>query len=73
MKFRVTENPDSVQRLVPDMEPINEMHLEEPGLVVIDVAAVDDRTAFALSRRWPLGGPPLSPAAPRVPRPSDEP
>ncbi|MFE2623090.1 DUF6207 family protein [Streptomyces caelestis] len=48
------------------MEPINEVHLAEPGLVVIDVAAVDGRTVFALSRRRPLGGRPLPPAAPRV-------
>jgi hypothetical protein len=29
------------------MKPINELHLTEPGLVVVDVAAADDRTAFA--------------------------
>ncbi|MGP3974456.1 DUF6207 family protein [Streptomyces sp. 8N114] len=38
------------------MEPINEMRLAEPGLVVVDVAAMDDRTAFAfqqaLASRW---------------------
>ncbi|GAA3101130.1 DUF6207 family protein [Streptomyces echinatus] len=29
------------------MEAISEMHVSEPGLVVADVAADDDRTAFA--------------------------
>lgn len=56
VKFRVTANPASVQHIVPDMEPINELHLAEPGLVVVDIAATDDRTAFAfqqeLASRW---------------------
>ncbi|MEV6118839.1 DUF6207 family protein [Streptomyces sp. NPDC052109] len=38
------------------MEPINEMQLAEPGLVVVDVAALEDATAFsfqqALASRW---------------------
>ncbi|PWI06337.1 hypothetical protein DIZ27_33800 [Streptomyces sp. NWU339] len=38
------------------MEPIHATHLAEPGLVVVDVAAADDRTAFAfqqaLASRW---------------------
>ncbi|MFJ9675275.1 DUF6207 family protein [Streptomyces sp. NPDC101221] len=29
------------------MEAINETHLSEPGLIVLDVAAADDETAFA--------------------------
>ncbi|MBX4180267.1 DUF6207 family protein, partial [Streptomyces geysiriensis] len=29
------------------MEAINDVHLSEPGLVVVDVAAADDETAFA--------------------------
>ncbi|MGW3633791.1 DUF6207 family protein [Streptomyces sp. NPDC005122] len=29
------------------MEAINEVHVSEPGLVVVDVAAADDQTAFA--------------------------
>ncbi|MER6465779.1 DUF6207 family protein [Streptomyces sp. NPDC001228] len=29
------------------VEAINEVHVSEPGLVVVDVAAADDRTAFA--------------------------
>ncbi|MDA5147597.1 DUF6207 family protein [Streptomyces sp. AD681] len=38
------------------METINEVHVSEPGLVVVDVAAADDETAFAfhtaLAARW---------------------
>ncbi|MFE6335190.1 DUF6207 family protein [Streptomyces sp. NPDC057798] len=38
------------------MDPINEMHVSEPGLVVVDVAAADDATALAfpelLADRW---------------------
>ncbi|MFF7452075.1 MULTISPECIES: DUF6207 family protein [unclassified Streptomyces] len=38
------------------MDPINEAHVREPGLVVIDVAAADDTTALAfqqlLADRW---------------------
>ncbi|MGV9351246.1 DUF6207 family protein [Streptomyces spiralis] len=29
------------------MDVINEVHVSEPGLVVVDVAAADDQTAFA--------------------------
>ncbi|MGW6954131.1 DUF6207 family protein [Streptomyces chartreusis] len=38
------------------MEPINETHVAEPGLVVVELAAADDETAFALQEqlaaRW---------------------
>ncbi|GAA2616317.1 DUF6207 family protein [Streptomyces roseoviolaceus] len=38
------------------MKQINEAHLVEPGLAVVEVAACDDRTAFAvqelLAGRW---------------------
>ncbi|MEU9523308.1 DUF6207 family protein [Streptomyces sp. NPDC048224] len=38
------------------MEAINEVHVSEPGLVVADIAAADDETAFAfhtaLAARW---------------------
>ncbi|MER7680281.1 DUF6207 family protein [Streptomyces sp. NPDC096934] len=38
------------------VESINEVHVSEPGLVVVDVAAADDQTAFAfqttLSSMW---------------------
>ncbi|MFC8393571.1 MULTISPECIES: DUF6207 family protein [unclassified Streptomyces] len=29
------------------VDAINEVHVSEPGLVVVDVAAADDQTAFA--------------------------
>ncbi|CAM5514301.1 putative protein OS=Streptomyces tendae OX=1932 GN=GUR47_38235 PE=4 SV=1 [Streptomyces tendae] len=42
--------------VVPVMEAINGVHVSEPGLVVIDIAAADDETAFtfhtALAARW---------------------
>lgn len=38
------------------MNPINEAHVSEPGLVVVDVAAADDATVLAfqqqLADRW---------------------
>ncbi|GED90643.1 DUF6207 family protein [Streptomyces sp. 6-11-2] len=38
------------------MEPINEAHVAEPGLAVVEIAACDDQTAFAvqelLAARW---------------------
>ncbi|MFJ8142933.1 DUF6207 family protein [Streptomyces sp. NPDC096013] len=38
------------------MRPINEAHVAEPGLAVVEVAACDDQTAFAiqalLAGRW---------------------
>ncbi|MGW4759146.1 DUF6207 family protein [Streptomyces chartreusis] len=38
------------------MRPINEKHVAEPGLVVVEAAAADDKTAFAfqeaLAARW---------------------
>ncbi|MEV7737821.1 DUF6207 family protein [Streptomyces sp. NPDC088921] len=38
------------------MNPINEAHVSEPGLLVVDVAAADDATALAfqqlLAERW---------------------
>ncbi|MFH8533218.1 DUF6207 family protein [Streptomyces tendae] len=50
------ENPAEARRVVPIMEAINEMHVSEPGLIVLDVAAADDETAFAfhaaLAARW---------------------
>ncbi|MFJ8719655.1 DUF6207 family protein [Streptomyces violaceus] len=30
------------------MKPINEAHVAEPGLAVVEVAAADDKTAFAV-------------------------
>ncbi|MFF3518145.1 DUF6207 family protein [Streptomyces sp. NPDC004393] len=38
------------------MGPISDTHMAEPGLVVVEVAAADDATAFAfqqaLATRW---------------------
>ncbi|MFI9176167.1 DUF6207 family protein [Streptomyces lincolnensis] len=38
------------------MDPINEVHISRPGLLVVDVAAADDATALAfqqlLADRW---------------------
>ncbi|MDQ0491741.1 DUF6207 family protein [Streptomyces cellulosae] len=38
------------------MRPINDAHVAEPGLAVVEVAAADDQTAFAiqelLAARW---------------------
>ncbi|MFE1444157.1 DUF6207 family protein [Streptomyces sp. NPDC058739] len=38
------------------MKPIIEAHLAQPGLVVVEIAAADDATAFAfqdqLAARW---------------------
>ncbi|MFJ4366700.1 DUF6207 family protein [Streptomyces chartreusis] len=33
---------------MPGMRPINEADLAEPGLAVVEVAAVDDATAFSV-------------------------
>jgi hypothetical protein len=30
------------------MKPINEAHVAEPGLAVVEIAAADDETAFAV-------------------------
>jgi hypothetical protein len=41
---------------MPGMKPISEAHVAQPGLAVVDVAACDDQTAFAvqglLAGRW---------------------
>jgi hypothetical protein len=38
------------------MRPINDAHMAEPGLAVVEIAAADDATAFALqaalAARW---------------------
>lgn len=50
------ENYRAGAGVVPVMEAINEVHLSEPGLIVVDIAAADDETAFAfhteLATRW---------------------
>ncbi|MFI8916414.1 DUF6207 family protein [Streptomyces sp. NPDC053513] len=53
------------------MEPIDPIHLTEPGLVVLDITAADEATIHAmaeqLDRHWATSG------APRVRRVPGEP
>ncbi|BCL18166.1 hypothetical protein GCM10017668_69760 [Streptomyces tuirus] len=35
-------------RVVPGMKPISEAHVAQPGPAVVDVAAYDEQTAFAV-------------------------
>ncbi|WP_432101304.1 DUF6207 family protein [Streptomyces sp. WAC 04229] len=52
------ENFGGHRRVVPGMKPINEAHVAEPGLAVVEVAAADDETAFGvqelLATRWAI-------------------
>lgn len=48
MKPQEWENFGGGQRVVPFMREINEAHVAVPGLAVVDVAAADDETAFAI-------------------------
>jgi hypothetical protein len=51
-------NPDRLGCVVPGMKPINDGHVAKPGLAVVEVAAADDETAFAvqelLATRWAI-------------------
>ena len=44
--------------VLPGMKPINDGHVAESGLAVVEVAAADDETAFAvqelLATRWAI-------------------
>ena len=44
--------------VLPGMKPINDGHVAKPGLAVVEVAAADDETAFAvqelLATRWAI-------------------
>ncbi|MEW2078900.1 MULTISPECIES: DUF6207 family protein [unclassified Streptomyces] len=42
------ENSSERWSVVPGMRPINDTHVAEPGLAVVEVAAADDETAFAV-------------------------
>ncbi len=42
------ENSGEGRSVVPDMRPINNAHVAEPGLAVVEIAAADDQTAFAI-------------------------
>ncbi len=50
------ENSSRRPSVEPDMRPINDAHVAEPELAVVEVAAADDQTAFAiqelLATRW---------------------
>lgn len=50
------ENLGGYERVLTDVEPINEAHVAEPGQVVIEVAGLDDDTVFAfqkaIARTW---------------------
>lgn len=40
---------------MPGMRPINDAHVAQPGLAVVDIAAADDATALAIQKllaRW---------------------
>lgn len=41
-------NPARRQDVVPYVNPINEVHVQEPGLAVVDITAADAATALAL-------------------------
>ncbi|MEU6258609.1 DUF6207 family protein [Streptomyces sp. NPDC047043] len=44
------------ERVLTDVDPMREVHLSEPGLLVIDVAGCDDATVLAfqaaIARMW---------------------
>jgi hypothetical protein len=43
-----SENFCGLRRVVPGMREITDAHVAEPGLAVVEVAAADDATAFAI-------------------------
>ncbi len=51
-------NPGRCLCVVPGMKPINDRHVAKPGLAVVEIAAADDETAFAvqelLATRWAI-------------------
>ncbi|MEU2269766.1 DUF6207 family protein [Streptomyces olindensis] len=50
------ENPGVYERVLTDVEPIQEAHVAEPGQGVIEVSGLDDDTVFAvqkaIARTW---------------------
>ncbi len=50
MKPSRSKNRPGRRRVVPCVKPINEAHVAEPGLAVVEVAAADDATAFAVQQ-----------------------
>ncbi len=51
-------NPGRCLCVVPGMKPINDRHVAEPGLAVVEIATADDETAFAIQElvatRWAI-------------------
>jgi len=49
-------NPPGVGDVVRGMRPMRDVHVAEPGLLVVDLAALDDDSAFAfqdaIARKW---------------------
>ncbi|MFD9192332.1 DUF6207 family protein [Streptomyces phaeochromogenes] len=41
------KNPSVREHVLTDVDPIQETHLSEPGLLVLDVAGLDDSTVYA--------------------------
>ncbi|SOD65149.1 hypothetical protein SAMN06272781_0012 [Streptomyces sp. 1222.2] len=41
-------NPARRRDVVPYMHPVNDVHVQEPGLAVVDITAADATTALAL-------------------------
>lgn len=50
------QNPGAHEHVLTDVDPIREVHLSEPGLLVIDVAGADEATVMAfqdaVARTW---------------------
>ncbi|MFI1415624.1 DUF6207 family protein [Streptomyces sp. NPDC020707] len=50
------ENPAGPKHVLTHVDPIQETHLSEPGLLVVDVAGQDDATVYAfqnaIARTW---------------------
>ena len=58
MKSPEEENPSRARHVVPGVRAINEAHIAEPGLAVVEIAAADPATALAvqaaLAGRWAI-------------------
>lgn len=56
MNLRLAQNLRRAEPVLTDVDPIRETHLAEPGLLVIDVAGLDDDTVLAfhatIARIW---------------------
>ncbi|MFD6250621.1 DUF6207 family protein [Streptomyces roseolus] len=54
-------NSPPSRSVLADMEAIDLLHLAEPGLVVVDVTAVDETTVRAVAEQLDRYRPPLAP------------